>query len=352
MSHLRSAALAAMLPVVVCMLVSCKVRREYLIQDGLIWNTSYHIVFEGTESLTDSVVKTLEEVGKSLSVFDKNSLVSQVNASDSVVVDSHFKRVWSISDKIWKESGGYFDPTLSPLITAWGFGPGHTATPDTARVDSILRFVGLNLTYLQDDMLIKKHPGVQFNFSAVAKGYACDAVGEMLSRNGVKNWLVEIGGEIATKGKGPSGLWTISVDKPIFSPYVPIHERLCAINLRDSAVATSGNYRNLRKGKNGNYGHTISPTTGRPVQTDVISATVVARTCGEADAYATACMAMGFESAKKMLAKRKLPAMLVMMDSTVWISPEFDAIIHKDFMKNGGGFIFGKSKRALEQEAK
>ena len=303
---------------------SCAKNKNYISEEGLIWNTSFHVTYKGPESLRDSVLKILEEVGSSLSVFDKNSLVSKINDTVALPVDNHFMRVYQISRRVCEQSNGMFDPTLSPLITAWGFGPGHKASADTARVDSILQFVGLRKTNLSSDgTLVKEDPRIQFNFSAVAKGYACDAVGDMLLHNGVEDWLVEIGGEVATHGKGPRGDWTISVDRPVFSPDKVVHESQCIIKLSGNAVATSGNYRNLMQTEGGYYGHTISPASGRPVQTDVISATVVAPTCAEADAYATACMAMGSRGAKRIADACPVSMMLVLADSTLWISPGF-----------------------------
>ena len=308
--------------------ISCRRAENYVNEEGLIWNTSFHVTYRGPESLRDSVLKVLQDVGSSLSVFDKNSLISKINASDSLPIDRHFLQVYMASLKVNSESEGRFDPTLSPLITAWGFGPGHKATPDTARVDSLLRFVGISKTRISNGCLVKDDPRIQFNLSAVAKGYGCDAVGEMLARNGVKDYLVEIGGEIASAGESPRGRdWKVSIDRPVFSPDYPIHESECIIRISGKGLATSGNYRNIHKVGKGHYGHTISPLTGRPVQTDVISATIVAPTCMEADAYATACMAMGSDASEKMVERLKLPAMLVLADSTVWINDYFRKLI-------------------------
>lgn len=309
----------------------CTHPEDYKSEDGMIWNTTFHVVYKGKASLRDSVLRVLDEVGASLSVFDSSSLVSRVNMVDSLLVDGHFSYVYNVSKRVGEESGGAFDPTLSPLITAWGFGPGHKVSADTARIDSILNFIGIQKTELRPDgMFVKEDKRIQFNFSAVAKGYACDAVGRMLSANGVDDWLVEIGGEVAVKGKGPGGEWSISVDRPVFSPDRIIHESQCVIRLKESGVATSGNYRNLMRNESGGYyGHTISSVSGRPVQTDVISATVVAPSCAEADAYATACMALGSKGAKGMIASRRLSAMLVLADSTVWMSNQFEAFIEK-----------------------
>lgn len=304
---------------------------EWQQREGGVWNTIYHLTYLGEPRLGDSVVAVLSRVGKSLSVFDSTSLVSRVNRSDSTPVNSDFIRVYVMSRKINKASGGLFDPTLSPLISAWGFGPGHKITPDTASVDSILQYVGIEKTRLFRDALIKEDPRISFNFSAIAKGYGCDAVGDMLKKNGVSDFIIEIGGEIMTSGKNPKGeKWKISIDRPILSADTVIHDSQAIIEISDMGLATSGNYRNFLQSADGkNYGHTISPLTGRPVSTDVISATVIASTAMEADGLATAFMAMGSKAAQELNRTLRHPVMLVLSDSTVWTSSQFNELLIK-----------------------
>lgn len=306
---------------------SCRRAGSFSSAEGMVWNTTYHITFKGSPELSDSVLKVLDRVGASLNVFDSSSLVSRVNAADTTVVDSDFIRVYNSSLRINKASQGMFDPTLSPLITAWGFGKGHTLTADTAAVDSVLDFVGIRKTSLENGRIIKSDRRIQFNFSAIAKGYGCDMVAEMFRRNGVTDYLVEIGGEIAVGGDGPGGSgWRISIDRPVESDSV-IHDSGAVVVISDCGIATSGNYRNFRKEGGKTLGHTISPVTGRPTTTDVISATVVAPTCMEADGAATACMAAGSEISRRMIEELGFDAMLVLADSTVWTTPGFSALI-------------------------
>lgn len=311
--------------IVAMMLSSCG--DTYIKEEGMVWNTVYHITYQGDESLTDSVMRVLNEVGESLNVFDKGSLVSRVNDSDSLAVDRHFASVYNMSRLMNGASDGMFDPTLSPLITAWGFGPGHKVSADTVAVDSILVFTGLDKTRLQGDILVKEDPRIQFNFSAVAKGYGCDMVAEMLRRNGVENYLVEIGGEIAVGGKSPSGdSWKISIDRPVESDSTIVHDASAVISVTNAGIATSGNYRNFRKEGGKTFGHTISPKTGRPVTTDVISATVIAPTSMEADAAATACMAAGSEISKDILTALRYEGMLILSDTTVFMTSGFKSL--------------------------
>lgn len=315
------------------MVVSCTrdggKANKFIKEEGLVWNTLYHLTYLGKPELGDSVRKILEEVGHNLSVFDSTSLVSLVNSNDSTPVNRDFIRVYEMSRKINSLSGGIFDPTLSPLITAWGFGPGHKATSDTLRIDSLLRIVGIEKTRLHENILIKDDKAIQFNFSAIAKGYGCDRVAEMFQRNGVEDFMVEIGGEIRACGKNPAGnQWVISIDKPVISDSEPIHDSQVVIAFTDMGLATSGNYRNYHKSGAERYGHTISPITGRPIQTDVLSATVLASTAMEADGLATAFMAMGADKSKEAAQKLQLPVMLICTD-TVWTSPQFEKMIMK-----------------------
>lgn len=308
--------------------------------EGLVWNTSYHIIFKGDRQLEDSIAIVLNAVGNSLSVFQNGSVVSQVNENLKAPIDCHFEKVYNEAIHINKFSGGYFDPTISPLITAWGFGPGHSPTADTLRIDSLLQFTGINKTHLKinrnigygngdgecnNKILEKDDARIQFNFSAIAKGYGCDEVGAMFRRNGVNDYMVEIGGEIALSGNGPGGgKWRISVDIPSSDNIE--HNAFTVLELTDCGIATSGNYRNFRMTNGVAQGHTISPFTGRPVETNVLSATVIAPTCMEADAVATACMAMGLDKAKLMLQELNLEALLILPDS-VWTTPNFDRFV-------------------------
>lgn len=304
-------------------------RERYNSVDGVVWNTTYHIVYEGVPELKDSVLHVLDSVGASLNFFSRSSALSKINAaSDSTPVDIHFRRVYAMSQKINRASDGMFDPTLTPLINAWGFGKGHTPTADTLRIDSLLLATGLNRTSLHGNVLVKQHPDITFNFSAVAKGYGCDCVAAMLRRNGVKNFLVEIGGEIVTAGVNPElSLWNISIDSPLMDSVNAIHDSHAIISITNKGMATSGNYRNFHSSKNKGayFGHTISPRTGRPVKTDILSATIVAPNAMEADAVATACMAIGSVEAMEMCRNLGVDAYLILSD-TVVMTPGFQQL--------------------------
>lgn len=305
-----------------CGIISgCTKTERYVKVEGMIWNTMYHITYKGPKELQDSILPVLNEVGKSLSVFEKNSLVSELNNSEGVRTDRHLIKVYKASKLINEMSGGRFDPTVSPLVDAWGFGLGHAATIDTLAIDSILTFVGINKTFMEGDTIIKEDIRTRFNFSAIAKGYGCDAVGEMLMRNGVTDYMVEIGGELALKGKSPSGgNWRIAIDVPKEN-LTPGEEAAEILEVTDIGIATSGNYRNFREENGTKVGHTISPVTGRPISGEILSATVLAPTCMEADGLATACMAGNADEAKELLEKAGVKGILITAEgiwSSIW----------------------------------
>ena len=294
--------------------------------EGVIWNTLYHITYQGTENLRDSVLPVLNEVGKSLSIFDTGSLVSKLNTSGSIVADKHLIAIYNASRKINELSNGNFDPTVSPLVDAWGFGRGHIASRDTILIDSLLNYVGINKTHIEGNKIIKDDIRTQFNFSAIAKGYGCDAVGEMFKRNGVNNFMVEIGGEISLSGKSPLGKnWQIAVDAPVEDKN-PGEETAMILSLTDVGIATSGNYRNYRLDGETKVAHTISPITGRPFIGSILSATIIAPTCMEADAIATACMASTLDEAQQLLHKANVEGILITKDS-IWQTNGFDKFI-------------------------
>lgn len=304
---------------------------DYEHAEGMIWNTAYHITYKGPASLKDSILIELEKLSNTFNVFDDSSLISQVNRTDSTPVNSDFIRVYSMATKIHRMTGGAFDPTIGPIIRAWGFGKGHTPTSDTLMIDSLLLFCGLDKTRISHDALLKDDIRTEFNFSAIAKGYACDKIVEVMKKNGVKNCLVEIGGEIAAIGNGPSGKdWTISIDRPIMEPSGDNHQSQAIISFTNMGIATSGNYRNYHKNGDSVNGHTISPLTGRPIQTDILSATVLAQSSMMADALATAFMVVGSDESLKININLKLPIMLVLQDSTVIMSSQFEKLIVKN----------------------
>lgn len=297
-------------------LTSCSSGATYRFEEGIAWNTLFHITYLSEDNLSDSILTVFNEIDSTLSPFNPESGISKINNNETDTADSHFAAVYNAAKTINERSGGAFDPTLAPLIRAWGFGQGHEITADTLRLDSLLQFVGIRKTRLEGSRIFKEDPRIEFNFSALAKGYGVDCIADMLERNGVENYLVEVGGEIRAQGINPKGQrWTVGIDRPESGSQPG--NAIISVSLDNEAIATSGNYRNFHESNAGKFGHTISPETGRPIATDVISASVIAKTCMEADAIATACMVLGSEKALNLCDGMRAGVMLVKSDMSI-----------------------------------
>ncbi len=285
-------------------LVACTPKPQTRYAQGATWGTAYHITYTSARDLTDSIIAQMAMVDSTLSMFNAASEVSRVNASAvPVKVSDSFAEVFRISSEVNSLSGGLFDPTIAPIVDLWGFGTraADCIAPGQEAIDEALAAVGIAYCSIADDgMLSKKSPATRFDFSAVAKGYGVDRIAAMLRRNGCEDFMVEVGGEIAVSGVNPRGeKWRIQLDKPVQSD--ADHVPLQTISVSDCGIATSGNYRRRRATSEGEVGHTLSPLTGRPVETLTLSATVIAPTVAMSDALATACMAMPHDKALAMI---------------------------------------------------
>jgi thiamine biosynthesis lipoprotein len=293
--------ISAVLLIVVLGIVTsgCEKQKEWQQSNGAVWNTLYNITYQADRDLSDSIQAVFRRVEDSLSPFNQASLISRINRNETAETDTLLRYVFGVSSDVCRKSGGRFDPTVSPIVNLWKFGytgkvdPNATWEPTVDQIDSAMQYVGIRDCAINSDGTIrKKSPGTTFNFSAITKGYACDLVADMLMRNGAENVMVEIGGEVAVRGESPrGGKWRLQLDAPKVDDGVPEHEALEVIEVSDCGVATSGNYRNYHQSSRGRVGHTIDPVSGYPCVTALLSATVIAPTCGEADAYATAAMA-------------------------------------------------------------
>lgn len=302
-------------------------RSRFYYDEGIVWHTSYHISYEADRNLADSLLPVMNEVDAILSPFNKNSAVSLLNDNEAIEAPDMLLQVMKKSREVWKRSKGYFDPSVGPLIDAYGFGPGMKTDVDSSAIKNILEYVGMDKVSIYGKRIKKADKRMRFNFSAIAKGYGCDMVADKLKESGVKNLMVEIGGEIVVSGESPrGGKWNISVDRPIESAGV-VHESMLVIGITDCAVATSGDYRNFREDDSGKVGHIVNPLTGQAGKKEVIAATIVAPTCMEADACATACMAMPASAARKFVADNNLCAFLIFADGSQLITPTFKALI-------------------------
>lgn len=303
-SKIRTLALLAAL-VALLAASSCR-RAQWRTAEGVVWGTTYNITYFSDKDLTDSIVAEMRLVEKSLSMFDPTSNVSRINARQTDTLTNMTYEVFVDARAISNVSGGMFDPTVGPLTDLWGFGrKGRKleAVPDSMTIAEALAGVGIAQCTVSSSTrrIHLKTPGTELDFSAIAKGYGVDCVGNVLTRNHVKDFLVEIGGEMTMEGLNRDGKpWHIQIVSPESGPDSNVP--LCSLDLTGCSVATSGNYRNFHVLPDGSkIGHTLSPLTGYPIVTDVMQATVISPRCIIADALATACMAMGSDAALNMI---------------------------------------------------
>ena len=293
---------------------------------GLIFGTTYSIVYQHDSDLHPDILARMQQVDSALSMFNPQSVISRVNANQSVEVNDMFRDVFFLAQRISEDTQGAFDITVAPLVNAWGFGFKHGDMPTARDVDSLRAFIGYQKVALRGRQIVKSDPRVMLDCSAIAKGYATDAVARLLDERGVQNYMVEIGGEIVTRGISPQRIpWKIGVTKPTTDTLAVSNELQTVLNITDKAMATSGNYRNYYYKGGRRYAHTIDPHTGYPVQHTILSATVLCDRCALADAYATSFMVMGFQQAQQVLKRHpELMAYLIYDDhgqDKVWYSP-------------------------------
>lgn len=326
------------LPLVVLAIViaACVMKDEpYQHNSGFIFGTSYNITYQCGADHKADIEKVLAEVDGSLSPFNDTSVITHVNRNEPVVLDKLFLDVFSLAQKINADTEGAFDITVAPLVNAWGFGFKNGTSPDAKAVDSLRQIVGFQKVRLEDAKVVKDDARVMLDCSAIAKGYGVDVVANRLRELGVKNFMVEIGGEIVTSGVNPERMpWRIGVTKPTDDSLSVNNELQTVINVTDKAMATSGNYRNFYYKGGRKYAHTIDPKTGYPVQHSILSATVITDDCATADAYATSFMVLGLEKAKKVLERHpEMMAYFIYSDdkgkNQVWVSPSLKDKIEK-----------------------
>ncbi len=310
--------------------------KQYIKSTGFIFGTEYHITYESAENYDEDIKNVLNTVDLSLSTFNKESTITAVNENKATTLDDDFVKVFNEAKKIYKDTNGAFDITVAPLVNAWGFGFKNGAMPTKTQVDSIKTLIGFDKVSLENNKVTKTDKRIMLDCSAIAKGYAVDKVSEFFKSKGVENFMIEIGGEIITRGVNPQKHdWTIGVTKPVDDSLATSQDIQAKLLLNNVAMATSGNYRNFYYKDGKKYAHTIDPKTGYPVQHNILSATVLAPTCAKADAYATAFMVVGLDEAKKILNRNKdLKAYIIYNDAngkySIWYSPELEQNISKD----------------------
>jgi len=299
-------AFLAVLVIATALIIRRQHNMPYRHDTGVIFGTVYNVTYQSDRELGSGILATMQRVDSSLSMFNKQSTISRINRGENAEPDKMLAEVISMAQDISEKTDGAFDITVAPLVNAWGFGFKNGSMPTQQQVDSLLEITGYDkVTYNAEDgksHISKADPRIMLDCGAIAKGYGADVVAAYLESVGVRNYMVEIGGEVVTKGISPKRLpWKIGVSKPVDDSLNTNRDLQTVLNVTDMAMATSGNYRNYYYKDGKKYSHTIDPKTGYPVQHSLLSSTVLAKRCATADAFATAFMVMGIEKAKKVL---------------------------------------------------
>ena len=301
--------------------------------EGAIFGTVYHATYQCDSSLNGKILEELQAVDQSLSMFNPNSTISQINSGKSNETDSLLRTIFHIAREVSQATDGAVDITVAPLVSAWGFGFERGALPDSLQVDSLRQLIGWNRISLKDNKFFREDPRMIIDLSAVAKGFGSDCVAKMFRKHGINNFMIEIGGEVVTSRLSPKAkARRIGGNKPQEDSTSTSNELQTILQMNNCAMATSGNYRNFYIDNGRKIAHTIDPKTGYPVQHSILSSTVIAPTCAIADAYATAFMVLGLEKSLQVLDKHpELMAYFIHTDKEgnyqVWKSPGIEALI-------------------------
>lgn len=287
---------------------SCQSKKKETVISGFTQGTTYTIKIIGDNDVEqDQIDSLLHEFDLSLSTYIDSSVISKMNNTpDSLMIidrSGFFKTCYNKAYEVYEKTDGAFDPSVYPLVEGWGFMKDMDTPLDSSAVDSILQFVGFEkglhhtINFSGDSIFFKKlTPGFKIDFNAIAQGLSVDVVSEFLADKGLKNYYVEIGGEVRVSGKNKEGVdWSIGIDMPTDENYQ--HDIENVVSITDQSIATSGNYRKYYVKDGVKYAHTLDPKSGFPVTHSLLSATVIAKDCATADAYATAFMVLGTEQA-------------------------------------------------------
>jgi FAD:protein FMN transferase len=302
---------------------------------GLTQGTTYHITYEdlANQDFKPTVDSLLQIIDLTFSAYIPNSLISRINRNDtSVVLNDLFIELYDKSLEINKQTDGALDLTVGPLVNAWGFGPESRIKMTPARVDSLLQFVGMDKVRLENRKIIKSNPGIKLDVNSIAQGYSVDLLFRYLESHGIKNFIVEIGGEVRSKGKNSLGSrWRIGLDRPAEGASVPGQSLQSIILIDNRAITTSGSYRKYFEENGKKYSHIIDPHTGYPYKNSLLSVTVIAADALTADGYDTPLMVLGLEGARKVLKQHpELKAYMIYTDENGVYQVEYSKGIEFD----------------------
>jgi FAD:protein FMN transferase len=291
----------------VALFISCtsKQEKKYYFYEGPIQGTTFHITYEWDKDLAPQIDSLLEAFNNSLSNYDPQSTISKINNNQTTEADELFIEMFETSYEVYDKSNGAFDISIAPVINEWGFGwikKSNESIPDTSKIVELLQYVGMDKISLSNGKIVKQYPETMLISNAVAQGLSVDYIAKYFFKLGLKNFLIEIGGEVYCFGQNSRGEdWRIGVDKPVEDSGYEDRENQIIVNLSGKAIATSGNYRKYIENGKSKYGHTFDPKTGFPAQNTLLSVSVVSESCMMCDAWATAFMVCGLEESKKIL---------------------------------------------------
>ncbi len=320
--------------VVAVVATACSERPTYTTVDGVMLGTTLHVVADvrnlSAQGLRARILELDAEAKASMSIFDSTSLLSRLNRNETDRIDRHIAYCLRLSDSIGALSDGRYDVTIKPLTEALGFaGKERTSAPN---LDSLLAFVGRDKVRIEGDRLVKSDPRVQLDFNSIAKGYTVDLLAALVEAAGAENYIVDIGGELRCRGVNPHGeAWRVGIESPFDGNQSNGEFLQRRLRMHEGGLATSGNYRRFYFDEQGNkVAHTIDPRTGRSVLSRLLSVTVAAPTCAEADALGTMFLAMGADdalAAVKRMSGIKVYFILAGADGGFeeFISPEMQA---------------------------
>ncbi len=297
---------------------SCQDVKYYKIA-GETQGTTYHIIYNKDKVLQPQIDSILKQIDLSLSKYQTNSILYKVNNNEDVELNDHFIKVFNKAMEISKSSDGLFDITVGPLVDVYGFGNKKRGdVTDSALIDSLLQFVGYKKVKIVNRHLVKDNPGVQLDVNAIAQGYSVDVISDYFDKIGVKNYMIEVGGETLSKGHNEFGdEWRIGVEKPLENTNITNRQIELIVGFKDvkKALATSGNYRKFFVENGVKFTHTINPHTGYPTRDSLVSTTIMADDCMTADGYATACLVSGFKKAVQIVESHpELEAFFIYLD--------------------------------------
>lgn len=287
------------------MFASCAKQPQKMVLQGLVQGSYYAITYYDEEgrNFQQEIDSIFHAVDMSVNLWVDSSVICKVNRNEEVALDQIFIENFEVAQRAAALSDGYFDPTISPLVSAWGFSAKNPHLPPLTShlIDSLKQLVDYRKVRIEDGKLIKENPAMKLDFNAIAQGYTTDLVGALLEAKGIKSYIVDVGGEIFARGTKPDGKpWVVGIEKPSadWDSERVVQQR---VELEDKGIVTSGSYRKYVERDGKRYSHCIDPMTGYPVEHNLLSATVIAENATWADALASVCMVMGMERSLELI---------------------------------------------------